>query len=179
MLSYLMMIKTIIPAHKEKFLFRLLIVIIIFQLFFVVIRNFKNSVYDFNLSVLPINLAIVQKEELSCVRSFSAGSSRVATFEQSFFLWKPPFFFIHELNEYIGLDPTADNIKYAFDKFNVKYILLPDLYKNEEFLNDLDIGGNPRRMPRHVLEKVNLLYTLDRVYNSGCKNTFIYHLIPK
>ena len=174
-----MMIKTIIPAHKEKFLFRLLSVIIIFQLIFVVIRNFKNSAYDFNLSVLPINLAIEQREELSCVRSFSAGTSRVATFEQSFFLWKPPFFFIHELNEYIGLDPTAENIKYAFDKFNVKYILLPNLYKNEEFLNDLDIGGNPRRMPKSVLQKINQMYTLNRIDNNACKNTMIYHLIPK
>jgi hypothetical protein len=179
MLSYLMMIKTIIPAHKEKFLFRLLIVIIIFQLFFVVIRNFRNSTYDFNLSVLPINLAIEQKQEIRCIRSFSAGSSRVATFEQTFFLWKSPFFFIHELNEYIGLDPTADNIKYAFDKFNVKYILLPDLYRNEEFLNDLDIGGNSRLMPKSVLKKINLLYTLDVIDNSACKNTFIFHLTPK
>lgn len=179
MLSYLMMIKTNIPAYKEKFLFRLLIVIIIFQLIFVVIRNFKNSAYDFNLSVLPINLAIEQKEELSCVRSFSADTSRVATFEQSFFLWKPPFFFIHEFNEYIGLDPTVENIKFAFDKFNVEYILLPDLYKNDKFINDLDIGGNRRGMPKSVLQKINQLYILDKIDNNACKKTTIYHLIQK
>ncbi len=179
MLSVLMIIKASISPLKEKYFFYFLIAIICLQITFIGARNIKNSIYDHSLSYLPINLAIEQRKEISCIRSISESNLRVATFEQTFFLWKSPFFFIHELNEYIGLDPKADQIKYAFDKFQVNYILLPDSYKNENFISSLEIGGVPRKMPRNFLRRLNQLYTLEAINNDACESTSIYHLIKK
>jgi hypothetical protein len=142
-------------------------------------RNFKNSIYDPSLSLLPVNLSSEQREEINCIRSIPNRNIRTATFEQSFYFWKSPFFFIHELNQYIGINPSKKDIEYAFEKFQVNLILLRNEYKDPSFLNNLKIGGFPREMPQVVLGKLNEIYDFRELDVDSCINTKVYKLVLK
>ena len=162
---------------RNNNLLKFIVFLICLQLTFVLARNYKNSIYDLNLSLMPINLSSDQREEINCIRSLTNSNARTATFDQTFYFWKSPFFFIHELNEYIGLNPSLMDIQYAFQKFNVRFLLLRDEYKDSSLLLDLKIGGLPREMPYAVLGKINKLYDLREVKKDSCINTKIYELI--
>jgi hypothetical protein len=169
----------ILKNSKNNLALKFFVFLVCLQLLFVIARNFKNSIYDPFLSLLPINLSVEQLEELNCIRSSPNINARTATFEQTFYLWKSPFFFIHELNEYIGLNPSQKNIQYAFQKFNVRYLLLRDEYKDSSFLLNLKIGGIPRTMPQVVLGRIHEIYNLREIVNNSCIKIKIYELIPK
>lgn len=156
-----------------------LIIAVVLQLAFVVVRNIKNSVFNTQYSYYPVNLGSEQLAEVQCVNGLINPVGRVATFEQTFYLWKPHFFFLHELNEYVGMNPSSQQIKYAFEKFNVKYILLPDSYLDPFGLTRLDFGGNFREMPTNVMRAINKNYQLVALPLEGCSNTHVYELVTR
>ena len=172
-------INNYLKGSKNRFFLKMIICLVCVQLIFVIARNYKNLIYDPSLSLFPVNLALEQKEEIDCIRSIPNKNIRTATFEQTFYFWKSPFFFIHELNEYIGINPSKKDIGYAFEKFQVKYILLRNEYKDPSFLNNLKIGGFPREMPQAVLGKLNEMYDFREVKIETCSNTHVYELLPK
>jgi hypothetical protein len=178
-MSVLIFIEGRLKEARINYFFKFIVFLICLQLIFVFARNYKNSIYDSDLSFMPINLSSEQREEIDCIKSMPNTKDRVASFEQTFYYWKSPFFFIHELNEYIGLNPSQQNLKYAFQKFQVKFILLRDEYKDSLFLASLKIGGFPRSMPQSVLGIIFELYDLREVKIDACINTHIYELLPK
>jgi hypothetical protein len=164
---------------SNRLFLKIIICLVCLQLIFVMARNFKNSIFDPSLSLLPVNLSSEQREEINCIRSIPNRNIRTATFEQSFYFWKSPFFFIHELNEYIGINPSKKNIEYAFEKFQVNFILLRNEYKDPSFLNSLKIGGLPREMPQAFLGKLNEMYDFRVVKIEACSNIHVYELFRK
>ena len=158
---------------------RIIILIIILQLCFITARNIKNSSINFSRSYFPMNLSVEQIAEVNCVNSIDSPAGRIATFDQTFYLWNAQFYLLHELNEYIGMYPTSNEVRYAFDKHKVKYILLRDQYLEQEHLDSLDFGGNYRQMPSNVLKRIREVYSLERVDLPKCSNYSIFLLKPK
>lgn len=164
---------------RNNNLLKIIIFLICLQLTFVLARNYKNSIYEPSLSLIPINLSSEQRDGINCIRSSPNLNARTATFDQTFYLWKSPFFFIHELNEYIGLNPSLIDIQYAFQKFDIRFILLRDDYMDRSVLLNLKFGGMPRLMPNEVMGKINKLYDLREVKTDACLNAKIYELLPR
>lgn len=104
-----------------KLLFSLMIVL---QIVFVTIRFVRNSSFDLKLISFPVNLSTSDIAVVNCVNSLNSSDpdSSIASFDQAFYLWNKPFFFLHELNEYIGLSPSTANIIYAIKKIIIKYL---------------------------------------------------------
>ena len=177
--TIILSVNNFLKDSKNKFFLKIIVFLICVQLIFVIARNFKNSIYDPSLSMFPVNLSSEQREEIDCIRSIPNKNIRTATFEQTFYFWKSPFFFIHELNEYIGVNPSKKDIEYAFKKFQVNFILIRNEYKDPSFLKNLKIGGLPREMPQGVLGKLNEMYNLRMVKIDTCSNTHVYELLPK